>query len=210
MNILVDSSGRACVADFGLSSVTDSQIAHWASHSAAASTGGSLRWQAPELNDPEHDEVVHNTKESDMYAWGCVCYEVRNWDCLPIFVMLMSLQIFTGFLPFHELPREPLVTVRVSVGQRPTRPPQRSSAWMYWGLTDTIWELMEDCWRHRPVDRPVVKDVIARLSSAERIDDRPAGSWAAGMSASQFRNTVGEGYTYPTLDDIEVILSEVS
>jgi hypothetical protein len=35
-----------------------------------------VRWQAPELNDPEKDEFVHNSKESDVYAWSCVCYEV--------------------------------------------------------------------------------------------------------------------------------------
>ena len=90
------------------------------------------------------------------------------------------------------------------------RPPARSFAWRYWGLTDAIWELMEDCWMHKPSDRPVIKEVIARPSLAERMDDRPAGSWAAGMSAAHFRNTVGGGYTYPTLDDIEAILSEVS
>ena len=129
---------------------------------------------------------------------------------LLVHISNLNEQIFTGCLPFHELLREPTVTLRVNIGQRPTRPPLRSPAWRHWGLTDAIWELMEDCWRHRPVDRPVIKDVIVRLSPAQRIDDRPAGSWAADMSASQFRNTVGGEYTYPTLDDIEVILSEVS
>ena len=76
-------------------------------------------------------------------------------------------------------------------------------------MTDAIWELMADCWEHKPADRPVVKEVIARLSHTERIDDRPAGSWEAGMSAAQFRNAIGEGHHYPTLDDIEVMLADI-
>lgn len=75
-NILVTDSGRACVADFGLSSVSDANILNWTSHSSAASKGGSIRWQAPELFDVENDEVVHNSEASDIYAWSCVCYEV--------------------------------------------------------------------------------------------------------------------------------------
>jgi hypothetical protein len=39
-------------------------------------SGGSLRWQAPELNDPETDHPVLDSKESNIYAWSCVCYEV--------------------------------------------------------------------------------------------------------------------------------------
>ena len=74
-NVLVDPAGRARVADFGLSAVNDPKIAHWTSHSAANSKGGTTRWQAPELN--EGDEVVHNSEESDIYAWSCVCYEVN-------------------------------------------------------------------------------------------------------------------------------------
>ena len=76
MNILVDPSGRARLADFGLSAVDDRQIKHWTSQSAVGSKGGTARWQAPELN--ERDDVIHNSKESDIYAWSCVCYEVRE------------------------------------------------------------------------------------------------------------------------------------
>lgn len=64
------------MADFGLSSVTDSQILNLASHSSAASKGGSVRWQAPELFDVEEDILVHNSKASDVYALSCVFYEV--------------------------------------------------------------------------------------------------------------------------------------
>lgn len=69
-------SGRACLADPGLFATTDPTIAHWTSQSSVASKVGPARWQAPELNDLEDDDVVHDTKESDVYAWSCVCYEV--------------------------------------------------------------------------------------------------------------------------------------
>lgn len=74
-NILVNSSGRACLADPGLFATTDSMIAHWTSQSSVVSKVGPARWQAPELNDAEND-IIHDTTESDIYAWSCVCYEV--------------------------------------------------------------------------------------------------------------------------------------
>jgi hypothetical protein len=45
--------------------------------------GGTLRWTAPELLREENDDgnlVERPGSEllaSDMYSWGCVCYEVR-------------------------------------------------------------------------------------------------------------------------------------
>lgn len=78
MNVLVDASHRAYLADFGLSSVDDPNIIYWTSQSAAVSTGGTLRWRAPELLV---DGDSKNTKASDIYAWACVCYEV----CAVIF-----------------------------------------------------------------------------------------------------------------------------
>ncbi|KAG6807971.1 hypothetical protein H0H92_005864, partial [Tricholoma furcatifolium] len=77
MNVLIDTSGRAASGDFGLSSVTDPQILQWTSQSTMASTGGTTRWQAPELLGT-HIGPVHNTKASDVFAWASVCYEVKE------------------------------------------------------------------------------------------------------------------------------------
>ncbi|KNZ82131.1 putative serine/threonine-protein kinase kinX, partial [Termitomyces sp. J132] len=54
-NILIDNSGRARLADFGLSGMSDPQILAWTSTSSAGSRGGSVRWQAPELFDVKND-----------------------------------------------------------------------------------------------------------------------------------------------------------
>ncbi|KAG6887213.1 hypothetical protein C0992_013363 [Termitomyces sp. T32_za158] len=75
VNVLVDDAGRACLADFGLSSVSDPSIISWTSASAPSSKGGTKGWQAPELF-PDDQRTVKNTEASDMYAWGCVCMEI--------------------------------------------------------------------------------------------------------------------------------------
>ncbi|KAG6878412.1 hypothetical protein C0993_007013 [Termitomyces sp. T159_Od127] len=83
LNVLIDSSGRAALGDFGLSSVTDPQILKWTTQSTIASKGGTVRWQAPELLAEQDDSKIQNTKESDVYAWASVCYEVNA--CQPVF-----------------------------------------------------------------------------------------------------------------------------
>ncbi|KAG6843568.1 hypothetical protein H0H87_003086 [Tephrocybe sp. NHM501043] len=80
-NVLIDDTGRARLADFGLSVVSDPDIIAWTTQSKAKSQGGSVRWQAPELflvedSDLEsEEETAKNTTASDVYAWGCVCLE---------------------------------------------------------------------------------------------------------------------------------------
>ncbi|KAG6814687.1 hypothetical protein H0H93_012588, partial [Arthromyces matolae] len=69
-NVLVDEAGRGRLADFGISSIWDPHIMAWTTQTAAASRGGSVRWQAPELFDPEGDEIIPNTFQSDIYALG--------------------------------------------------------------------------------------------------------------------------------------------
>lgn len=86
MNVLVTGGGRACVADFGLSAVAESEITRWTSLVSTAGVGGTVRWQAPELFDPAHEEA-RPTKLSDVYSLGCVFYEVRfmleSLSCVP-------------------------------------------------------------------------------------------------------------------------------
>ncbi|KAG6830266.1 hypothetical protein H0H92_001532 [Tricholoma furcatifolium] len=168
-NILVNDSGRACVADFGLSSVSDKEILAWTSCSSAASKGGSLRWQAPELFESDNGEERRNTMESDIYAWGCVAYE-----------------IFAGDVPFARLNREAAIINYVSKGGQPTRPAEPSISWNVWGLTEDIWTLMKTCWSPQPDMRPRVNAVVDHLSSSfppgvhETIGDQT-------LSTGQFR-----------------------
>jgi len=90
-NILVNKDRRACIADFGLSTITGV-----ATHATAAASqaslisndtlmsftgGGTRRWMSPELLDPERfgmpeSESNRPTRQSDCYALGMVIYEV--------------------------------------------------------------------------------------------------------------------------------------
>jgi serine/threonine protein kinase len=90
-NILIKPNYRACLADFGLALVKDDQKLFKNSSSKRAQDG-TVRWQAPELLDPETD--FRKVRSTDVYAFSCVCIEVCcssdkcNW---PEPVMLAGL-----------------------------------------------------------------------------------------------------------------------
>jgi serine/threonine protein kinase len=91
-NILIKKDRRACLADFGLSTITG-VATHAAAGGSRASLisddtlvsftpGGTRRWMSPELLDPElfgipESEGDRPTRQSDCYALGMVIYEVR-------------------------------------------------------------------------------------------------------------------------------------
>ncbi|KAG5717225.1 Tyrosine-protein kinase isoform SRK4, partial [Termitomyces sp. T112] len=172
-NILVDDEGIARVADFGISSISDPQILSLTSHSGAASRGGTIRWQAPELFDMQNDTVVKNSKASDVYAWACVCYE-----------------IFTGSIPLNHLLHDATIIFQVKMGARPSRPLSSSESWSSWGLTEDIWLIMEDCWKAEPSDRPTIGSILNRLCSNEmysvvEVRNPPTRFRAEALSSSQ-------------------------
>ncbi|KAF9444926.1 kinase-like protein [Macrolepiota fuliginosa MF-IS2] len=145
-NVLVNSSKKACLADFGLSTIRDPEVLALTTTNSSTSCGGTIRWMAPELlNPPETDEPL-NTKESDIYAFAGVSYE-----------------IFTGHIPFYEVFRDQTVIVKVNRGERPSRPDQATST--KYGLTESIWKLMQDCWLTDPDSRPAAAGIATRLAS---------------------------------------------
>jgi len=88
-NILINRDRRACIADFGLSTITGVATAAGASRASLVSVdslmsftgGGTRRWMSPELLDPERlgmpeSEDNRPTRQSDCYALGMVIYEV--------------------------------------------------------------------------------------------------------------------------------------
>jgi serine/threonine protein kinase len=70
---LVTSSRRACVADFGLSSMLAMSLQH--QHSTTTARGGTPRYQAPELL---RSAEARNHFGSGVYAFACVGYEARS------------------------------------------------------------------------------------------------------------------------------------
>ncbi|KAG6906902.1 hypothetical protein DXG01_011457 [Tephrocybe rancida] len=184
-NVLIDSSGRASLGDFGLASVTDPKIIKWMSQSTMASKGGTTRWQAPELHESEDTaEEVYNTKATDVYAWAGVCYE-----------------IFTGRLPFFETSHPITIMSKIVQGHIPTRPGHENAAWGERGLNERVWNLMKDCWHFEPSKRLDMTQVLSKLAVENVADTRPPGEWEMDASM-RFRNSQDSNET----DNVNSIL----
>ncbi|KIM71892.1 hypothetical protein PILCRDRAFT_82369 [Piloderma croceum F 1598] len=142
-NILVTASGRACLADFGLAIVIDSQV----NKSPSVESAGTPRWQAPELLQGDFGDVGHcnSSRESDIYAFACVCYE-----------------LISGNLPFHEIKMPYQIMVAVTKGQRPSRPSHDYG--MIHGL-DNLWTLIEACWATHPANRLTASQIVEAIRS---------------------------------------------
>ncbi|KAJ7733601.1 kinase-like domain-containing protein [Mycena olivaceomarginata] len=134
-NILVTPSGKACIADFGLSSIIDA-MAFQFTQSTESMRGGTARYQAPEVLEG----TSANHVGSDVYAFACVCY-----------------QILTGQLPFFELPNEIKIGIKVIGGYRPSRPEDMK-------FPDDLWTLLEECWAQASERRPKMPKIVRRLS----------------------------------------------
>ncbi|TDL19868.1 kinase-like protein [Rickenella mellea] len=135
-NILIDECWHVRLADFGLTGFTNETLRTVSSINHA----GSARWMAPELHNPERaglDRFVR-TKASDIYALGCTI-----------------LEIYTGNVPFSDVPEEGAVAMHVTYHSlRPERPPE---------ISIDRWSLMEDCWRQDHLKRSTVALVLKHM-----------------------------------------------
>lgn len=163
----MDEYNNPRIADFGLAKAIDSQA-----NSIVATSyrgRGAMRWQAPELLNASRFAGVTGdaTTESDMYAFAFVCLEVSTvpLNVTPCPNLIPIWQVFTGKIPFADL-RDGQVVVEVAFhDQRPSRPPEPAAAR---GLDDHMWDLMQDCWRTQPADRPDMSVVLDRLTDIKQ------------------------------------------
>ena len=138
-NVLINDNGRACLADFGLLTITSDQL----TTTSSRVEGGMARWMGPELLDPGQFGLTESrpTKESDCYALGMVIYEVLR-----------------GQAPFTRL-RTPSIILRVLNDQRPERPYGKEGAL----FTDDLWRILKLCWKHQPGERTSAKVILQGL-----------------------------------------------
>ena len=137
-NILIDQTGHARLADFGLLTIIRDPTNLLTS--TTYTQGGSARWMSPELIDPQQFGLQHSrpTESSDCYAFGMVIYET-----------------ISGNMPFHE-DQDLTVFVKVLQGKRPPRGGK---------FGKDLWGMLERCWESQPSNRPSIGDVLRCLEA---------------------------------------------
>ena len=126
-NILIDQTGHARLADFGLLTIVSDPAHHLSSSSY--SPAGTFRWMSPERIVPEQFGFKngHPTIPSDCYSLGMVIYET-----------------ISGNLPFHEY-TDFQVYMKIVKGEQPHRGVR---------FTEDLWKMLEQCWTiHRATAR---------------------------------------------------------
>ncbi|KAJ3516533.1 hypothetical protein NMY22_g14183 [Coprinellus aureogranulatus] len=160
-NILVNSSGRACISDLGFSRLTAAAALTWTTIQSVASIG-TVPWQAPELLEAYRlAKPFLPTSYADVYSLGCISYE-----------------IFVGLMPFWDVePGSPVAPYYileevVKNDRRPTKPGDASDAFTTGELTEELWSMMELCWLRDPTLRPSVPDLLKHPFFVNMVDDR--------------------------------------
>ncbi|KAJ8077705.1 hypothetical protein PM082_002138 [Marasmius tenuissimus] len=175
VNILITPELRACIADFGLSHVADSHALKLTT-SVTSRSRGTTRWLAPELLIPKPSSVT--TRQSDIYAYGCVCYE-----------------IFAGRVPFYDLIDSAVLIAVYVEKQHPSRPAELDD--------DDLWKLLTSCWNYDPSNRPTAADLLnrVRLLQSSRI---PGGESSGIESAPSWKSLdvdrIRSNVDYPSLN----------
>ncbi|CAL1712071.1 unnamed protein product [Somion occarium] len=132
VNILLSDNLDIKIADFGLSCISNLDY-----FSLNSTTDRNAYWLSPELLNPYSDAPVNPTKESDVYAFGCVCIE-----------------LYTGRRPYSGLNVFALCT-QVCNGHKPSQPK------FYEGrsMDEALWSLVLWCLSTSPSMRPRAEEV---------------------------------------------------
>ncbi|KAF7976172.1 hypothetical protein HWV62_7324 [Athelia sp. TMB] len=137
MNVLITNEGKACLCDFGLSSL----MLEFHDPTFCTSTiGANARWAAPEIYRISGEEAVPTaTMASDVYSFGCIL-----------------LEILSGLIPYHYLARDGQVLLELQNGTKPRRPQEGY-------VTDVLWAQINACWAEPATQRPTSQQLVVFL-----------------------------------------------
>jgi Protein tyrosine and serine/threonine kinase len=78
---------------------------------------------------------------------------------------MLCVEIFTEDVPFSDVMNETFIPVIIHKGLLPTRPEDNATAR---GLSDAMWDLMNQCWQHDSTSRPsmtIIREAIEKMRS---------------------------------------------
>ncbi|KAH0828068.1 kinase-like domain-containing protein [Lanmaoa asiatica] len=139
-NILITNSGRACLSDFGLSTLFE-QVSDTVA--SGICFPGNIRWAAPELCGEDRPSSQLSSQQADIYSFGCI-----------------MLQTLSGKLPFHGIQRVAQIVIMISCGSKPPR----ELGWDGRDIPEVLWDFVEACWAI-PSKRPSSKDIVSFIRS---------------------------------------------
>ncbi|KAG8948081.1 hypothetical protein FRC03_000845 [Tulasnella sp. 419] len=125
-NILVDDSGHARIADFGVSKIFQEELMGF--NNTPTGMMGTCRWMAPELLR----DGSRPTAASDVYAFS-----------------LLALEIYTGKVPFSHITHDGQFVSAINQGQSPLR-----SHYTPFEAPEEVWQVFEKGWSYKPEQRP--------------------------------------------------------
>ncbi|KAJ6469290.1 kinase-like domain-containing protein [Mycena sanguinolenta] len=174
-NILITSSHRACISNFGLASLSEAGFVD----SSSGLPARNVRYQAPELFTGES----LNSLASDVYAFAYICQKVLTWE--P---------------PFVTMRTDAAVMTAVLNGVRPTQPASSLGI----PVLDNLWSLMHDCWKADPRERPVIGGIIKRLcgSLIGATTGEPRTEWNQELTC-KFRRSLQAQPLLPAINEID-------
>jgi Protein tyrosine and serine/threonine kinase len=138
LNVLLDDFFRAKVSDFGLSKlkrlISSTPTPLMGTTLTGPATGGTIRWMAPELFEPD----AKTTTASDVYSYGTVLWEIGSRQ-----------------VPFlKKAPRNEQVPVLVANGMRED---------IVKDTPPTMAKLIGRCWDQRAAQRPKITEALEEL-----------------------------------------------
>lgn len=147
-NILVGDTGRAVIASFASSREMCSDQPHDMDEDDFLST---CRYLAPET----FTDSTSISGETDVFAWA-----------------MCTLHIVSGVAPFPGK-SDVFAAIHYHQGRRPRKEDHPSKK-----MKKEVWELLEHCWKHMPLARPSMSEVVRQLQgirdklAAAELDDQ--------------------------------------